>query len=146
MANKTENQTGQATTETREVITGSFFANELPDLSQAVAAPLELNGEYWTPDQAGESRRMFFNELRLEMTTDMVSGKDVELLVAYFVQIIDGDKKVIRQASRRLTGVLESLKIESGTPLEITYLGKKKNKTNSFMSDNWSIKPLYIQQ
>lgn len=146
MANNNQNQTGQTATQTQEVITNNFFASELPDLSKAVAAPLELNGEYWTPEQAGESRRMFFNELRLETTTDMVSGKDVELLVAYFVQIIGGDKKVIRQASRRLTGVLESLKIESGTPLEITYLGKKKNKTNSFLSDNWSIKPLYIQQ
>lgn len=125
----------------------NFFANELPDLQKAEAAPLELNGEYWSPEKEGESRRMFFKELRQETVVDPASGKDTDLLVAYFVQVVDGNKKVIRQASRRLTGVLESLsdRIAEGTPLEITYLGKKKNKTNSFLSDNWSIKPLFVQ-
>lgn len=131
---------------TKDMTTKEFFAANLPDLSKAEAAPLELNGEYWSPEKEGESKRMFFNEIRQELTTDMVSGNDVELSVAYFVEVIGGTKKVIRQASRRMTGVLESLKIETGTPLEITYLGKKKNKTNQFLSDNWSIKPLYINQ
>ena len=130
--------------ETKQVVKSDFFAGSLPDLSKAEAAPLELNGEYWTPEREGEVRRMFFKELRVETTTDPASGKDVELLVAYFVQVIDGSKRVVRQASRRLTGVMESLGIKEGTPLEITYLGKKKNKTNSFLSDNWSIRPLFV--
>jgi len=121
-----------------------FFMAELPDLSQAKAAPLELTGEYWTPEKEGEVRRMFFKEIRQELTIDLASGSDVDLSVAYFVEVKDGNKKVIRQASKRLTGALETLKIPTGTPLEITYLGKKKNKTNSFLSDNWSIKPLFI--
>lgn len=130
-----------------EIATANCFAGDLPDLNQAEAAPLELNGEYWTPQKEGETRRMFFNELRAEITTDMASGKDVELLVAYFVEVADGAKHVVRQASRRLTAVLEarSKEIVSGTPLQITYLGKIKNKTNSFMSDAWSIKPLIIK-
>ncbi|MEG2761262.1 MAG: hypothetical protein RR921_08050, partial [Mucinivorans sp.] len=118
------------------------------DLSQATAAPLELNGEYWTPLKEGETRRMFFNELRTETTTDMASGGDIDLIVAYFVEVQpNGDKRVIRQGSRRLTAVLEmrAKEITSGTPLEITYLGKIKNKTNAFMSDSWSIKPLIVQ-
>jgi len=128
-----------------ELVTKDFFASQLPDLTKAEAAPLELTGEYWTPEKEGEVRRMFFKEIRQELTTDMASGSDVELSVAYFVQVINGDKKVIRQASKRLTGVLETLRVETGTPLEITYLGKKKNKTNSFSSDSWSIKPLYLK-
>jgi hypothetical protein len=128
-----------------ELVNRDFFARQLPDLSVAEAAPLELTGEYWTPEKEGEKRRMFFKEIRQELTTDMASGSDVELSVAYFVEVVKGDKKVIRQASKRLTGVLETLRVETGTPLEITYLGKKKNKTNSFSSDSWSIKPLYIQ-
>lgn len=121
-----------------------FFMAELPDLSKATAAPLELTGEYWTPEKEGEVKRMFFKEIRQEMAIDVASGKDVELSVAYFVEVQNGDKKVIRQASKRLAGALETLKIASGMPLEITYLGKKRNKTNSFMSDSWSIKPLFI--
>lgn len=124
----------------------SFFAGEMPDLSKAKAAPLELNSEYWTPEKSGEMRRMFFKELCTETTTDMASGKDVDILVAYFVEVVNGNKRVIRQASRRLTAVLElrAKEIVEGTPLEITYLGKMKNKTNAFQSDTWSIKPLYI--
>lgn len=127
------------------LVNKDFFANQLPDLSKAEAAPLELTGEYWTPEKEGEKRRMFFKEIKQELTTDMASGSDVELSVAYFVEVVNGDKRVIRQASKRLTGVLETLRVETGTPLEITYLGKKKNKSNSFLSDNWSIKPLYLK-
>lgn len=132
---------------TDKLTVSDFFANKLADLSKAEAAPLELTGEYWTPETVGEVRRMYFNELRSEVTTDPASGKDVDLMVAYFVEVVGGDKRVVRQASRRLTGVLESLsdRIIEGTPLEITYLGKKKNKTNSFLSDSWSIKPLIIK-
>jgi hypothetical protein len=129
----------------QEIVRRDFFMAELPDLSKAKAAPLELTGEYWTPEREGEVRRVFFKEIRTELTIDFASGADVDLSVAYFVEVQGGNKKVIRQASKRLTGALENLKIATGTPLEITYLGKKKNKTNSFMSDSWSIKPLYIE-
>jgi hypothetical protein len=127
-----------------QIVTSNFFKNELPDLSKAKVAPLELTGEYWTPEKEGETKRMFFNEIRQETAIDIVSGKDVELAVAYFVEVQDGNKKIIRQAGKRLIGALETCKVVAGMPLEITYLGKKKNKTNSFMSDSWSIKPLYI--
>lgn len=147
MKNPVPEQIAQQDVADNSVVASNYFAGNLPDLSQAQAAPLELNGEYWTPLREGETRRMFFNELRTEITTDMASGKDVELLVAYFVEVIDGSKRVVRQGSRRLTAVLEmrSKEILSGTPLEITYLGKIKNKTNAFMSDAWSIKPLIIK-
>lgn len=131
-------------TKDNQITKKDFFMADLPDLSKATAAPLELTGEYWTPEKEGEVKRMFFKEIRQELAIDMVSGKDIELSVAYFVEVQDGNKKVVRQASKRLTGALETLKISAGMPLEITYLGKKKNKTNSFMSDNWSIKPLFI--
>jgi hypothetical protein len=132
-------------TKENQITKNDFFLEDLPDLSKATAAPLELTGEYWTPEKEGEVRRMFFKEICQEVAIDGASGKDIELSVAYFVEVRDGDKKVIRQASKRLTGALETLKIAAGMPLEITYLGKRKNKTNSFMSDNWSIKPLLIE-
>lgn len=133
--------------QTTEVTTNDFFAtSNLPDLNQAKAAPLELTGEYWTPESIGESRRAFFNELRQESSVSVETGETVDILVAYFVWEVGGDRKVFRNASRRLTGVLESVKVEKGTPLEITYLGKVKNKNNAFKSDNWSVKPLIIEK
>lgn len=123
------------------------FGGNLPDLGEAIAAPLELTGEYWSPEHEGESRRMFFNEIRTEKAADMQSGENVELPVAYFVQVRDGKNIIVRQASRRLTAVFEAFagRIEPGTPFEITYLGKRKNKTNPYMSDHWSIKPLSVR-
>ena len=124
-----------------------FFASNLPDLEKAKVAPLELTGEYWSPKKEGEKRRMFFKEIRIELSKDMTSGEDIDLAVAYFVEVQkNGDKKIVRQAGRRLVGVIENFKLASGTPLEITYLGKEKNKNNQFSSDTWSVKPLHINQ
>ena len=127
-----------------KMIKTDFFMVDLPDLSRAEAAPVELNSEYWSPEKQGETRRLFFKEINLEVVIDPTSGKDIELPVAYFIEAIDGIKKLIRQASKRLVGALEIIKIQQGTPVEITYLGKVKNKTNQFLGDGWSIKPLYV--
>lgn len=135
-------------TEKNELMLNSeAFTKELPDLSKAVAAPLPINGEYWSPEKEGETKRMFFKELRTELVIDQQSGREVELLVAYFVEVKDGGKRsIIRQGGRRLTAVFESYvsagTITSGMPFEITYLGKQKNKSNQNFSDTWSITPL----
>ncbi len=128
----------------KSIITAEVFKSELPDISKATAGPLELTGEYWSPENAGETRRMFFNEIRQETTIDQ-QGNDIELSVAYFVEVRGGNMVPIRQASRRLVAVLENFKVQPGTPLEITYKGKQRNKTNSFMSDFWSVRPLIIE-
>ena len=60
----------------------------------------------------------------------------------------DGTVQTITNGSRRLVGILEQYiengALKKGTPLKITYMGKRKNKTNNFQSDNWSVKPLLI--
>ena len=133
-----------------KLIKGSeAFAGQLPDLSEAQVAPLQINSEYWTPENVGESRRVFFKDLRVEQAVDQQSGEDIELTVLYLVeQIESGKKRVVRQASKRLVGVFESYAgtITEGMPFEITYLGKKKNKINAFMSDNWSVVPLIVNR
>lgn len=131
--------------EEKQIVRNGFFDNDLPNLEKAQAAALELTGEYWTPQQENECRRAFFNELRMETAIDEKSGQDVELLTAYFVWVVDGTKKVFKNASKRLVGVIENYNIAKGTPLEITYLGKQKNKNNSYFCDTWSIKPLIIE-
>lgn len=123
----------------------SIFAGQMPDLTKSTPAPLELTAEYWTPEKEGETRRMFFSDFKTSMVTDQKTGEDIELVSAYFVEVVDGVKKVICNASRRLTGVLESCNVAAGTPLEITYLGKKRNKNNAYLSDYWSVKPLIVE-
>ena len=134
--------------ETVQQINENIFAGQLPDLAKATASPLELNSEYWTPVKVDEKKRVFFKELRMEQTIDPLSGESIDLLAIYFVESLDGKSRVIRQCSKRLIGVFEPFvnagTIQAGNPFEIVYLGKKKNKNNSFMSDNWSVIPLSI--
>lgn len=130
--------------ETTDAIQKVDFAN-LPDLSKAQPEPVEMSGEYWTPEEVGESRRLFFFGLNVENVVDMESGETRELPV---VQFVEGDGKggvrSVRNGSRRLVGIFESFaqSIKQGDAFEIMYLGKKKNKNNSFKSDNWSVKRL----
>lgn len=122
------------------------FSGQLPDLSKAKPAPLPINGDYWTPKEIGEKRRMFFKEMRDEIVVDRLSGQDVELLVVYFVwPQPDGQNKVVRQAGIRLASVFDSFvkagTIMPGMAFEITYLGKQRTTSGNSM-DTWSIVPL----
>ena len=130
----------------KEAVATVDFRN-LPDLSQAEAEPVELSGEYWTPEKEGETRRLFFVGLNVENVVDMESGETRELLVAQFAENVDGNLRAVRNGSRRLVGIFESFaaSIKPGDPFEITYLGKKKNASNSFRSDNWSVKRLILK-
>lgn len=128
-----------------KVVRSDFFNGNLPNLQEAVAAPIELTAEYWTPENEGETRRAFFSEFVTETAIDEKSGGNIELITAYFVYEVDGVKKVFKNASKRLVGVLDTRNVPSGTPLEITYLGKKRNKNNSYYCDTWSIRPLYVK-
>lgn len=122
----------------------------LPDLQLAKELPIDLSGNYWTPENTGESKRMFFVEIKpQQVLSSSGTGELIDLECATFLeQDKDGNVKTIVNGSRRLVGILEQYvlnnTIRQGTPLLITYLGKRKNKTNSFMSDNWSIRPLII--
>lgn len=126
----------------------AVFSGELADLDAATAGPIDLVSTYWTPSTKGEKRRLFFMDLREERVIDMQSGTDTTLLVAYFIEPLpDKGKRVVRQASRRLTAIFDNFAdtIEPGMAFEITYLGTEKNATNSFMSARWSVVPLKIK-
>lgn len=119
----------------------------LPDLWQAEAEPVELSGEYWSPENEGDTRRLFFVGLNMETVVEMETGESRELLVAQFAENIGGQLRAVRNGSRRLVGIFESFQasIKPGDAFEITYLGKKKNVSNSFKSDNWSVKRLIVK-
>lgn len=121
------------------------FVGDLPDLSQAVAAPLPINGEYWSPKEAGEKKRMFFKEIRIDKVVDQKSGELIDLPVAYFVEPVNGRKQIIRQGGARLVSVFNSF-VEAGTivpgmAFEIVYLGLSRT-TNGNNIAKWSITPL----
>ena len=116
------------------------------DLSKATTEPVELSGEYWTPEKEGETKRMFFVQLMNENVIELDSGETRELPVVQFVENRGGALHTVRNGSRRLYGIFEQFahQIKPGDAFEITYLGKKKNKNNSFFSDNWQVRRLII--
>lgn len=120
----------------------------LPNLSESEIIPIDLMADYWTPEKIGECRRLFFDKLQMRKVQDMQTGAVIDLLCVYFVEKTEGDDgavKTISNGSKRLVGIFEGGAYQRGTPFLITYLGKKKNKVNTFMSDQWSVKPLLIK-
>lgn len=133
-----------------EVTTADLSKNELPSLKDAQELPIDLCGNYWTPESPGEFKRLFFVEIKPQKVLSATGdGKLIDLDCATFLeQTEDGTIQTVTNGSRRLVGILEqyvdSGLIRNGTPLKITYMGKRKNKTNTFQSDNWSVRPLRI--
>lgn len=131
-----------AHTENRSVSFDLTKASALPDLSQTEPLPFDLMADYWTPEQEGESKRMFFDRIGMRTVKDIQSDSEFELECAFFLEQKDGQLKPVSNGSKRLVGALQANVIKQGTPLLVTFMGKTKNKTNSFKSDSWSIKPL----
>ena len=146
---KTENPA----TQTSEVVVAEKSENgvivvdlngQLPDLSQAESYPFDLMANYWTPEAPGEMKKVFFDKIENRPVQDQQTGAIIDLECAHFIETVNGEVKTISNGSKRLVGALEANNIQRGTPLMITYLGKKKNKSNGFHSDNWSIKLLRV--
>ena len=117
---------------------------EMPNLSEADVLPLDLSSEYWSPLNAGEAKRLLFVKVEETIVQDVNDPSVlVNLPCAFFLEQASDGVKQIRNGSRRLVAALENL--AQGTPLLVTYRGKIRNKTNSFSSDNWSVKPLILK-
>jgi len=140
--------TGLAKAENKGLVQSfDLSGDSLPDLSTAREVPADLTSEYWTPEKEGEFKLGFFQRIESSTYTDEKSGEVIELPCAIFIeQKSDKSLTTVRNGSKRLVAALEEAvnngSIESGTPLKFAYLGKEKNKTNSYLSDRWSVRPL----
>ena len=113
--------------------------SDIGDLAAYEVASPDLSYEYWTPEKEGENRRLFYIGVQpMEVPDHSDAEKLVNLDCAVFLQPSeDGDHKTVVNASVRLRSIVERL--DSKTPVQITYRGKKKNRTNGNMSDDWSV-------
>lgn len=116
---------------------------DMPNLEDAAVLPLDLSVEYWTPANAREAKRAIFVKIEEVMMQD-INAPEIfaPLPCAFFLEKTEDGVKQFRNGSKRLVAALEN--VSSGTPLLLTYLGKVRNKTNQFHSDNWSVKPLIL--
>lgn len=123
--------------------------DQLPNLHEAKTSPRELSSTYWTPEVEGEYKVGVVIELK-EETYENDKGDKIDLpCVIMLSQNEDLSFSTLRNGSKRLYATIEGA-IESGeivlgkTPVRIAYVGKAKNKTNSFQSDRWSVKPIIV--
>lgn len=116
---------------------------DLPDLADAEVLPFELTTLYWTPEIKGEEKRVYFDCFKERLMPALEKGQEPETIkCAFFYEKTEDGLATLCNASKRLISALEGNFVQRGTALLITYNGKKKNSTNSFLSDNWSVKPL----
>ena len=119
----------------------------VPGLIEGVEpAAYDLMSEYWSPEKEGEARRVYFQNIRTRDVQDEGSGEVFQLNCAFFIEPTKEGIRTVSNGSKRLVAALQNNDVKSGTPLLITFLGKKKNATNSFKSDRWSIRPLILKK
>lgn len=122
----------------------------LPNLhNEAKELPIDLSSSYWTPEQVGEQKRGFFQRIEIATYVDEKTGEAIELpCVIFIAQNENGEVTTLRNGSKRLVASIEEAvndgRITQGMPLIITFLGEQKNKTNSYKSARWSVKPLIV--
>lgn len=124
--------------------------DQLPNLHKAKVSQRELSSTYWTPETEGEYRVGVVMEIKEESYTDDKSGETIKLpCLIMLSQEEDGSFNTIRNGSKRLVATIENA-VDSGevtlgrTPVRIAFAGKQRNKTNSYISDRWSVKPIIL--
>lgn len=113
--------------------------DQIPNLEEFEVASVDLSYEYWTPEKDGEARRLFFMGVEsMDVPDHQDPEKNVSLDCAVFFQPDSkGDHKTVVNGSVRLKSIVE--KLDAQTPVQVTYRGKKKNRSNGNMSDQWSV-------
>ena len=109
------------------------------DLESLEVASVDLSQEYWTPEKEGDRKRMIFAGVAERVVLDQKTSEEILLPCAVFVVLSEDGHKTIVNGSKRLVAVFENGGIANGTPVQVTYTGKKKNRTNGNMSDTWSV-------
>jgi hypothetical protein len=112
----------------------------IPTLDDYVPASVDLSGEYWTPEE-GETKRLIFWSVEQRTVPDQKdANKLVDLQCCVFIDPqASGQHKTLANGSKRLVAAFENTEMQQGTPVQITYVGKKRNRTNANLSDHWSV-------
>ncbi len=131
-------QRNGAVTATRRV----DINGDLPDLSKARPKQINLAMDYWTPQGEGECKTLIF--MRVQEQDQIPDFNDPNQLVdkpcAYFIEQTANGFQVLRNASSRLVSLARNFL--EGEIYQITFLGKRPNKTNSNQSCYWAVQPV----
>lgn len=109
-----------------------------PNLEEWVAGSYDLSEEYWTPEEPGERRRLVFDGIEIRSAPKHDNKEEsIELPCVIFREPRDGLWYTVTNGSKLMISAFEG--IAAGVPVEVTYLGRRQNKTNQNASDHWSV-------
>jgi hypothetical protein len=150
----TRSQSGAMARFSADQIRAASFENgaAIPDLRQAEVIPLPVGTEYWSPENEGESKRVFVAGVGPTDIVDPQTGEVKQMGAVFLLEVgEDGKARKWMNAGRVLVGnISDAIKrgqIVPGTaltPVQITYLGTKKNRNNAKLSRRWEILPLAV--
>lgn len=114
-----------------------------PDaLQNAEPAPVDIMSDYWTPQAFGEKKKVIYQKIAPWKVVDQNTGEIIELDCVFMTTFENGAYRLIRNGSKKLVAAFQGNNVPPGTGWEITYMGKKRNRTNQFSSDDWKLHPL----
>ena len=129
-------------------------AKSLPNLNDAEESLVSFTPEYLDVDalEKGWTIRAFYLgvEEREQLSADTGEIKTLKCAMLAAQNADGGSVTVYESAARALVGTLEEKEARgvikpNQTAIKLTFLGKKKNKTNQFSSAKWDIRFLYVK-
>jgi len=136
-----------------QISAASFDVGAAPmSLGSAEVVPLPISTEYWSPENTGDMKRVYVAGIQPADIVDPQTGEAKNLEAVYLLEVTEeGKVNKLLSASRVLVGniadAIRRNQIVPGTsltPVQITYLGQTKNRSNSKMSKRWEILPLVV--
>ncbi len=128
-------------------------ATVLPKLVEAPTAPVPLSIQYWSPEVEGEFKRGWIVAVGMQEVSDLETSELKMLESVLFVEQADNGQ-MLRwfNSSKILVANIKSA-IDRGelipnttlTPVQISYIGLKKNSKNAFKSKRFEILPLLVK-
>lgn len=115
---------------------------KLNNLAAAPRVGLNLAATYWSPEQPGETKRLYFIDIKILTNVNENTGETKELNT--LVMVDPETREIIHQSSARLVGIFQRENPIPYQPFEIVYKGKVKNSTNAYMSDAWEVYKLDV--
>jgi hypothetical protein len=126
-------------------------AEKLPDLTALKKHFMPLNVEYWAAKEEGETKNVFIAGIDFHEVPDLESGEIKSIECVLMLEPTEDSLMRYINASKVLVGSIRD-SISRGdiqpmstlTPVSITYLGQKKNRSNAKLSARWKITPLIM--
>ena len=124
---------------------------DLPALAEAPKHFIPLSVEYWSPQVEGEEKLVYVAGVDFHDVPDMETGEIRAVECVLLLEQQDNTLCRFISASRVLVGNIKDaitrgdiIPMTTLTPVSITFMGQKKNRSNAKLSNRWKIVPIIV--